>query len=83
MDGKNKIKMRCRNGIWVVSVTYYNVYVVCMADSVRSALRGLKTDMSYIEHGLSIALSRPGQFQFKVALNGDMESARVEEVKGE
>lgn len=49
----NKIKMRCKNGIWTVQVEYYNVDVVCMASDVRTALKGLKDDMEYIEDGLA------------------------------
>ena len=56
---KSMVKMRCRDGIWTVSVEdFYGVHMTVMADSVRTALRCLKCDMKYVEHGLVQALYR-------------------------
>jgi len=54
---KSKVKMVCQNGIWTVSVDdFYGVHMTVMADSVRTALRCLESDMKYVEHGLGQAL---------------------------
>ena len=56
---KSQVKMVCRNGIWNVSVDdFYGVHMIVIADSVRTALRGLECDMKYVEQGLRQALYR-------------------------
>ena len=50
---KSKIKLTCRNGVWTAETVYYNVHMLCVADTVRDALRWLKWDMNYVEHGIA------------------------------
>lgn len=52
----NKIKLTLKQGVWIASVVFYNVEVICTAACVRGALRGLKDDMYYIEHGLGVRM---------------------------
>lgn len=49
MEKHSKIKMHCRHGIWTVTTVFYNTEIICMAESVRSALSGLKESMHYLE----------------------------------
>ena len=42
---KSKIKLFCINGLWHAATRFYNTDVLCIADSVGSALRGLREDM--------------------------------------
>ena len=48
----NKIYMRCNKGVWVASTVFYGVEVVCTSESLRASLRGIQTDMKYIESNL-------------------------------
>lgn len=52
----SRIKMRCMQGVWYVETVYYKVHCVAIADSVREALRALRSDMRYTE---VFALSQP------------------------
>ncbi len=40
--------MRCMQGVWYVETMYYNCHCVAIADSVREALRALRSDMRYL-----------------------------------
>lgn len=42
---KSKIKLFCINGLWHAATRFYNADLLCIADSVGSALRGLRDDM--------------------------------------
>lgn len=48
----NKIYMRCNKGVWVASTMFYGVEVVCTSESLKTSLRGIQTDMRYIEINL-------------------------------
>jgi hypothetical protein len=50
--------MRINNGIWTVSTELWGVEIICCADDVRHALRGVKNDLGYVEQGLYEALLR-------------------------
>ena len=55
---KPKIKMSCTQGLWTVSTEFYNVHMVCIARSISEALRGLQSDMRYVEYNLAVRLWR-------------------------
>lgn len=57
----NKINMVMKNGVWIASVVFYNVLCVCQSDSLPGALRGLQSDMKWIELNLYYAVIRSEQ----------------------
>lgn len=58
MSTKPTTQMRINNGIWTVSTELWGVEIICCADDVRHALRGVKNDLGYVEQGLYEALLR-------------------------
>lgn len=58
MKTKPSTQMRINNGIWTVSTEAYGVEIICCADDVRHALRGVKNDLEYVEQGLYEAVLR-------------------------
>lgn len=54
----SKIRMNMKKGIWIVSTEVYGVDVICTAGDVRKALRGIQSDIKYIELNLYHAVIR-------------------------
>ena len=55
---KNKINMKIHRGVWIASVMFYGVELICTGDSVSTVLRGLQSDMKYVEENLYHAVIR-------------------------
>lgn len=45
---KPTTQMRINSGIWTVSTELYGIEIICCADDVRYALRGVRDDIDYI-----------------------------------